>query len=180
MPHNLDATLYPQQVVLKVTGLTAGTLQNWANRRIVKLSVQNPGRQARRLYSPLDMMKLLTVAELSRFGVSAAKAAEFAETVVLAEADRQARDCERMKQGDYSGELGNACHATFYFDEGELKCDVTTSAKKAMFLAILHGAKNTLVKMEVNVSNIVYVVKQRLLMIEMDDCDAIIAEHERG
>lgn len=68
MSHYLE--FYEQREVLAITGIKAATLQNWANRRIVELEHPNPGRQAKRLYSALDIYKIGFLNEMGRLGLA--------------------------------------------------------------------------------------------------------------
>lgn len=159
----LNAAVYDQRLVVKVTGIPAGTLQNWANRGIVKLSVQNPGRQRRRFYSPLDMMKILALFELTRVGLTTARAAEFADTIVLREAQRIAEEIARGSTSGGKAAMGNGCRATFFYQDGELQVNVANNVKAHMLNAIASGLRQSLVTIELNVSNIVYHVYMKIL-----------------
>lgn len=174
---DLNAPLFPQQTVLKVTGLSSATLQNWANRGIIKLGEQNPGRQARRLYSQLDMMRLVTIGELTRVGISAARAAEFADEVVVKHAHRLQEIHEEAKRTGQP-KYGYGCQATFYYEENELKCKVDPTGIHSVYSAAIFGLRRDMVRIVVDVSDIVYHVQSSLLQLEIAECDRIIAEHE--
>ncbi|GIK98487.1 MAG: hypothetical protein BroJett029_26960 [Alphaproteobacteria bacterium] len=66
----LSRPQFTQTEVLKVTRLTAATLQTWVNRGLLDLSEQNPGTGKRRQYSALDVVRLAIIKRLTRFGFS--------------------------------------------------------------------------------------------------------------
>lgn len=177
MTPDLEVAAYPQQTVLAVTGMSAATLQNWVNRGIIKLAAQNPGRHARRLYSQLDMMRLMTLFELTRVGISVARAAEFAEEVVVKHAYRLLEIADEEKRSGKTA-YGNACRATFYYENGELQCLMEPTALHALHTGLHEGLRDDVVRITVSVSNIVWKVKLSLLEIEREECERVIAAHE--
>ncbi|MEM7223002.1 MAG: MerR family transcriptional regulator [Pseudomonadota bacterium] len=71
MSFDLTTPRFAQPEVLNVIrGLSAGLLQTWVNRGHIVLSDQNPGSGRRRLYSPIDIVKLALMARLASFGIS--------------------------------------------------------------------------------------------------------------
>ena len=71
--------LYTQAEVLRVVkGLKAKDVQNWCSRHLIQLSVQNPGRHAKRLFSQKDIVILNVMKKLTFLGVSAMEAARVA------------------------------------------------------------------------------------------------------
>lgn len=74
---------YSQPVTLKVTGLSAATLQTWVNRRAIVLSEQNPGTGRRRLYSKLDVVKLAVMRRLHDLRLDLSVSKRVAEEAVI-------------------------------------------------------------------------------------------------
>lgn len=79
---------YTRPEVLRVTGLRPDVLQTWVNRRVIALPEQNPGSGRRRLYSPLDVVKL---AIMRRMAEDLKIALGVARQVAEAAADRLVR-----------------------------------------------------------------------------------------
>lgn len=88
MEFDLHTPRFTQTEALAVSGLTAPTLQTWVNREHVTLSDQNPGRGRRRVYSPLDVVKLAIMRRLFDFGVDITYIKELAEDVAETLAER--------------------------------------------------------------------------------------------
>lgn len=95
---------FTQAQVVGITGLAPKTLQNWASRGIIELAEQNPGRQAKRLYSALDIIKLGFISRIvDGSGVSASVASMFADQI----ADRALEWwAEKPEEKDHEGRLG--------------------------------------------------------------------------
>jgi DNA-binding transcriptional MerR regulator len=64
--------------LIAATGMSAATLQTWANRGILPLpeNRRNPGAGKKRLYSGLDVARVAAMQALTRLGVSASAAAK--------------------------------------------------------------------------------------------------------
>ena len=77
----LDIPFVAQAHVLRITGVAAHTLQAWANRRIVDLTVQNPAKGRKRMYSTLDIIAIGVIREMTDNGVSPSIASEIANIV---------------------------------------------------------------------------------------------------
>lgn len=101
---DIDLPAYTQAEVIGFTKLKPVLLQNWVNRAIVKLTVQNPGRQNRRLYTLRDVFKLLVMARLHGIGLTpntAAKVAnEAADRCIAYDALIQQKNAEREAAGE--------------------------------------------------------------------------------
>ncbi|MEP2703423.1 MAG: MerR family transcriptional regulator [Roseibium sp.] len=69
---DIEVPEYTQADVIRITGVSAKTLQNWTDpsRGILKLSQDGVGKGRRRLYSALDIMAVKLIAQLSALGVS--------------------------------------------------------------------------------------------------------------
>ncbi len=78
---DLQSPRFAQPDVLRVTGLRAPVLQTWVNRGHIRLSEQNPGTGRRRLYSPIDVVKLAIMRRLYDFGIDITYSQELAEDV---------------------------------------------------------------------------------------------------
>ena len=78
---DLHTPRFAQPEVLRVSGLSAATLQTWVNRGHVQLSEQNPGSGRRRLYSPLDVVNLAIMGRLYGFGINITHSQDLAEDV---------------------------------------------------------------------------------------------------
>ena len=74
---------YEQPAVLAATGLTSATIQNWVNRGTVTLTEQHPGRQAKRRYSEMDVIRIAIMAELVRLGIAPGDAWANASSVTI-------------------------------------------------------------------------------------------------
>lgn len=74
----LDIPFVAQAHVLRITGVAAHTLQAWANRRIVDLTVQNPAKGRKRMYSTLDIIAIDVIREMTDNGVSPSISSEIA------------------------------------------------------------------------------------------------------
>lgn len=68
----INTALFTQAEVLKVTRISAKTLQNWIDpsRGILKVGGQGIGRGNRRLYSAVDIMGLVLIGHLVALGVA--------------------------------------------------------------------------------------------------------------
>jgi hypothetical protein len=84
--------------VVKLTGVTPTTLQNWSNRRVVEPVVANPGRQGRREYTPLQVAAIGGCLDLIGWGVAPSLAFTLAQaslhSIMQAEAESRLRDLE--------------------------------------------------------------------------------------
>ena len=69
---DIEIPEYTQADVIRITAVSAKTLQNWTdpNRGILRLSQDSVGKGRRRLYSALDIMAVTMIAHLSALGVS--------------------------------------------------------------------------------------------------------------
>ncbi|MTI43879.1 MerR-like DNA binding protein [Roseibium hamelinense] len=69
---DIEIPEFTQADVIRITGVSAKTLQNWTdpNRGILRLSQDGVGKGRRRLYSALDIMAVTMIAHLSALGVS--------------------------------------------------------------------------------------------------------------
>lgn len=69
---DIEVPEYTQADVIRITGVSAKTLQNWTdpNRGILRLSQGNVGKGRRRLYSPMDMMAVVLIGHLSALGIA--------------------------------------------------------------------------------------------------------------
>ncbi|GAA0785422.1 MerR family transcriptional regulator [Roseibium denhamense] len=69
---DIEIPEYTQADVIRITSVSAKTLQNWTdpNRGILRLSQGSVGKGRRRLYSALDIMAVTMIAHLSGLGVS--------------------------------------------------------------------------------------------------------------
>lgn len=69
---DIEVSEYTQADVIRITAVSAKTLQNWTdpNRGILRLSQESVGKGRRRLYSALDIMAVTMIAHLSALGVS--------------------------------------------------------------------------------------------------------------
>ena len=99
MANGLDTPRHTQADILPLVGVPASTLQNWANRGVIALSEQNPGKAKRRLYSELDVIKLVTMVELTRFGIGPAVAADMAGARRVGLAGKRCAFCRSASPG---------------------------------------------------------------------------------
>ncbi|WP_417667755.1 hypothetical protein [Roseibium sp.] len=69
---DIDIAEFTQADVIRITAVSAKTLQNWTDptRGILRLSQENVGKGRRRFYSPLDMMAVVLIAHLSALGIA--------------------------------------------------------------------------------------------------------------
>ena len=69
---DIEVPEFTQADVIRITGVSAKTLQNWTDpsREILRLSQGSVGKGRRRLYSALDIMAVTMIAHLSALGVS--------------------------------------------------------------------------------------------------------------
>ena len=78
---DLSEPRFKQAAACEITGLRPSAIQTRVNRGQVKLVQQHPGRQAKRLFSALDLIKLYFIEEMSRQKFSSGAAADIAEGV---------------------------------------------------------------------------------------------------
>ncbi len=78
---DLSEPRFTQAQACEITGLSRASIQTRLNRGQVKLAQQHPGRQAKRLLSPLDLIKLSFIEQMSRHHFSSGVAAEIADEV---------------------------------------------------------------------------------------------------
>jgi DNA-binding transcriptional MerR regulator len=76
MTPDVTASHFTNGQVCDVAGISPATLQNWANRGIVRPLEERPGTGQKRLYSGLDVVRLALMAELVNLGVAPGTAAE--------------------------------------------------------------------------------------------------------
>ena len=81
MTLDLSQPRFTQAQVCEMTGLTSASIQTRVNRGQVRPAQQHPGRQAKRLFSGLDIVKLYFIETMSRHNFSSGKAAELAESI---------------------------------------------------------------------------------------------------
>jgi len=76
----LEQTVFENTDVAAATGLSAATIQTWANRGILMLSEEqrNPGPGQRRLYSALDIARIAVTQSLIGYGLAASSASRIA------------------------------------------------------------------------------------------------------
>lgn len=69
---DIEVPEFTQADVIRITGVSAKTLQNWTDpsREILRLSQDSVGKGRRRLYSALDIMAVAMIAHMSALGVS--------------------------------------------------------------------------------------------------------------
>lgn len=69
---DIEIPEFTQADVIRITGVSAKTLQNWTDpgRGILRLSQGDVGKGRRRLYSPLDMMAVSLIAHLGALGIA--------------------------------------------------------------------------------------------------------------
>lgn len=78
---DLSKPRFTQAQTCKITGLSRASIQTRLNRGQVKLVQQHPGYGAKRLLSPLDLIKLSFIEQMSRHHFSSGVAAEIADEV---------------------------------------------------------------------------------------------------
>lgn len=78
---DLSKPQFTQAAACKITGLTRASIQTRINRGQVKVAQQHPGRQAKRLFSALDLIKLSFIEQMSRHHFASGVAAEVADEV---------------------------------------------------------------------------------------------------
>lgn len=78
---DLSEPRFKQAAACEITGLRPAAIQTRVNRGQVKLAQQHPGRQAKRLFSALDLIKLYFIEQMSRHKFSSGVASEIAEEV---------------------------------------------------------------------------------------------------
>lgn len=69
---DIDVPEFTQADVIRITAVSAKTLQNWTdpNRGILRLSQGPVGKGRRRLYSPVDIMGVTLIAQLGALGIA--------------------------------------------------------------------------------------------------------------
>lgn len=170
----LDQPAYTQAVVCRVTNLPPTTLQNWANRHLIKLSEQNPGKSQKRLYSTLDMVKLLTMQLLTKTGISANMASDFAHEIAVPHA-RKLYELGSKEDGDILRYKSDLADAIFYLDGENWKYYIDTDKGFAL-RAMADALRPNLVQLKVKVSQIYFAIGDRLLDIEIEDRKRRLAE----
>lgn len=83
---------YTQPEVLKITGLAPAVLQTWINRGAIQLAEQNPGYGRRRLYGPLDVVKLAIMRRMADLNIALSVSREIAEAAVAELAEKNKID----------------------------------------------------------------------------------------
>jgi len=80
---NFDQTIYDNADVTAATGISAATIQTWANRGILMLTKQqqNPGPGQKRLYSILDIARIAATQSLISYGMNASVAGRLAASL---------------------------------------------------------------------------------------------------
>ncbi len=78
---DLTEPRFNQAAACKITGLRPATIQTRVNRGQIKLVQQHPGRQAKRLFSALDLIKLDFIEQMSRQKFSSGAASDIAEGI---------------------------------------------------------------------------------------------------
>lgn len=91
---DLSEPRFTQAQACAITGLPPASIQTRLNRGQVKLAQHNPGRQAKRLLSGLDLIKLSFIEQMSRHHFSSGVAAEIAEEI----ANHAARWSEQLEE----------------------------------------------------------------------------------
>lgn len=175
--HPIDHPTHTQRTVRRVTTLSPATLQNWANRHVIKLSDQNPGKSRKRMYSMLDMVRLVTMAHLTEMGISAKLASDFADEVAVPYAKRLNNlEIDAKKDGNRDRLIGQFGTATFYRQNGEWKYSAGWGVRAMAALTMAEGLSPDIVHLHVKVHQIYWFVRHRLLEIEIEDTDRIIAQ----
>ena len=77
---NFEQTIYDNTDVTAATGLSAATIQTWANRGVLMLTKQqqNPGPGQKRLYSLFDIARIAATQSLISYGLNASMAGRIA------------------------------------------------------------------------------------------------------
>lgn len=70
MELNPYEALFEQRYVVAITDVKASTLQNWANRHIVPLKKQSPGKTGKRAYSAVDIYRVAFLVTMGRLGLN--------------------------------------------------------------------------------------------------------------
>ena len=70
MELNPYEALFEQRYVMAITGVKASTLQNWANRHIIPLKKQSPGKTVKRAYSAVDIYRVAFLVMMGRLGLN--------------------------------------------------------------------------------------------------------------
>lgn len=85
MLKDLETPMYTQKQVLRLLpDLKPKTLQNWASRGILDVGEQRPGKQGRRLYTPVGVIALDFMQRVGIYGVPPTLAAEMADHIAEA------------------------------------------------------------------------------------------------
>ena len=79
---DLTAARFTQQEVIRVTGVQAVTLQTWVNRKLITQAAGNPGAGQRRLYSPVAVIAIRLMIELSAYNVAPSAAQRFIDWII--------------------------------------------------------------------------------------------------
>jgi len=69
--------------MIRLAGVKDDTLQNWANRKIIRPFVSEPGRQGKREYSGIDLATVFIGSRLVEVGLSPASVLPFARECIL-------------------------------------------------------------------------------------------------
>ncbi|MCB1833845.1 MAG: MerR family transcriptional regulator [Geminicoccaceae bacterium] len=180
--HGIDLTFpeFDQKQVLEWTGLNAATLQNWANRGIIQLKPSRPGKRQRRLYSAMDVIKLLCIFELSRLGVMPAFASDFADKAITRRLVEKIEERER-EQKTGKTEFGTAKKAIFYWKNGEIEYKIRGgSAKNLIGEVFADGFSEDIpvAKIEFSIDEAIYKIIRNIMNDNMKFLDSKIAKRE--
>lgn len=173
----LQAAVFTQAEVVKLTGINAATLQNWVNRSILKLKEQNPGRRSRRYYRQLDIIRVISLLELCRVGMSVTRAAEFTEEVVV----KQALEEEKDRQA-----LGNKSKYVFkkaeiFYQSGKWQENLYQDyAINNFIMTITNALRRPMVMITIDVGAIVLHVQSMMVGVDFDENDKIRLIYEEG
>jgi DNA-binding transcriptional MerR regulator len=81
MTIELDKPTYRQAQVARATGVDSGLVQNWANRGLIRLALQDQGTGHARLYTAGDALRVALIGRLTEVGVRADTAATIVSEV---------------------------------------------------------------------------------------------------
>lgn len=159
---NLSEPRWLQSDVCKLTKLKPATLQTWANRRIIMVS--NPGRAAARLYSPMDILILVVIRDLTAVGITVSAAVDFAARVV----EPRAAEVRAQIIGERALPEGERYRAILSRVDGSIICDVF---KNEHYLLLSQLRPQANVHVIVDVDELLFEVLHNLWFWEIEDAE---------
>lgn len=99
---NMLKKQYVQADVCRVCGLPPGQFQHWVNRGLLQRADKKIKSGKKRLYSKLDIVEIMILSELSRFGMRPKQASEFANKIFVSIFNNRSNIEEVVLSGNFS------------------------------------------------------------------------------